>query len=48
MSRGFRICMAKEGRESARPSYGRPKLTLNSREKKIRSEVLQKLSRPQF
>ena len=34
MSRGFRICMAKEGRESARPSYGRPKLTLISREKK--------------
>ena len=27
MSRRFRICMAKVGRESARPSYGRPKLT---------------------
>ena len=35
MSRRFRICMAKGGRESARPSYGRPKLTLISREKKI-------------
>ena len=35
MSRRFRICMAKGGRESARPSYGRPKLTLTSREKKI-------------
>ena len=33
MSRRFRICMAKRGRESARPSYGRPKLTLISREK---------------
>ena len=33
MSRRFRICMAKGGRESARPSYGRPKLTLISREK---------------
>ena len=28
MSRRFRICMAKGGRESARPSYGRPKWTL--------------------
>ena len=35
MSRRFRICMAKGGRESARPSYGSPKLTLISREKKI-------------
>ena len=35
MSRRFRICMAKVGRESARPSYGRPKLTLISRKKKI-------------
>ena len=35
MSRRFRICMAKGGRESARPSYGRPKLTLIPREKKI-------------
>ena len=34
MSRRFRICMAKGGRESARPSYGRPELTLISREKK--------------
>ena len=33
MSRRFRICMAKGGRESLRPSYGRPKLTLISREK---------------
>ena len=31
--------MAKGGRESARPSYGRSKLTLISREKKIPSEV---------
>ena len=30
MSRRFRICMAKGGRESLRPSYGRPKLTLIS------------------
>ena len=35
MSRQFRICMAKGGSESARPSYSRPKLTLNSRRKKI-------------
>ena len=28
MSRRFRIYMAKGGRESTRPSYGRPKLTL--------------------
>ena len=33
MSRRFRICMAKGGRESARPSYGRSKLTLISRER---------------
>ena len=33
MSRQFRICMAKGGSESARPSYGRPKLTLISRKK---------------
>ena len=45
----FRICMAKGGRESARPSYGRPKLTLITRErKKSPSDVLQKASRPQF
>ena len=31
MSRRFRICMAKGGRGSLRPSYGRPKLTLVSR-----------------
>ena len=35
MSRRLRICMAKGGRESARPSYGQPKLTLISRRKKI-------------
>ena len=34
MSRRFRICMAKGGRESLRPSYGGPKLTLLSRERK--------------
>ena len=34
MSRRFRICMAKGGRESLRPSYGPSKLTLISREKK--------------
>ena len=34
MSRRFRICMAKGGRESARPSYGRPKLTLILSQKK--------------
>ena len=30
-SRGFRTCMTKWGRESLRPSYDRPKLTLVSR-----------------
>ena len=34
MSRRFRICMAKGGRESARPSYGRPKWILISSQKK--------------
>ena len=34
MSRRFRICMAKGGKEALRPSYGRSKLTLISREKK--------------
>ena len=48
MSRRFRICMAKGGRESARPSYGRPKWTLISREKKIPKTVFQKTFRPQF
>ena len=48
MSRRFRICMAKGGRESARPSYGRPKLTLNSRGEKIPKTVLRKTLRPQF
>ena len=48
MSRRFRICMAKGGRESARPSYGRPKWTLISRGKKIPKTVLQKTFRPQF
>ena len=33
-SRQFRICMARGGRESARPSYGCPKMTLIWREKK--------------
>ena len=33
MSRRFRICMAKGGRESLRPSYGQPKLTLIARKK---------------
>ena len=47
-SRRFRICMAKGGRGSARPSYGRPKLTLISREKKSPWVVLEKLGRPQF
>ena len=46
MSRRFRICMAKGGRESARPSYGRPKLTLISREKKSPGGLL--LHRPIF
>ena len=40
--------MAKGGRESARPSYGRPKLTLNSRGEKIPKTVLRKTLRPQF
>ena len=48
MSRRFRICMAKGGRESARPSYGRPKWTLISRGKKIPKTVLRKTLRPQF
>ena len=48
MSRRFRICMAKGGRESERPSYGRPKWTLISRGKKIPKTVLQKTFRPQF
>ena len=33
MSRRFRICMAREDRESLRPSYSRPKLTFISRKK---------------
>ena len=36
MSRRFRICMAKGSRESLMPSYGRSKLTIISREKKIK------------
>ena len=48
MSRRFRICMAKGGRESARPSYGRPKLTLNSRGEKKPKTVFPKTLRPQF
>ena len=46
MSRQFRICMEKGGRESARPSYGRSKLTLISREKKIFSAVFAKIIWP--
>ena len=34
MYRRFRICMAKEGRESLGPSYGLPKLTIISGRKK--------------
>ena len=41
MFRRFRICMAKGGSESARPSYGRPKLTLISWRKKITSDNCQ-------
>ena len=48
MSRRFRICMARGGRESARPSYGRPKWPLISRGKKIPKTVLQKTFWPQF
>ena len=39
MSRRFRICMAKGGRESLRPSYGRPNLTLISTGKKNKKGV---------
>ena len=38
----------KGGRESSRPSYGRPKLTLISKEKKSPSARFQKLGRPKF
>ena len=38
----------KGGRESLRPRYGLPKLTLISREKKIPSAVLPKTLQPQF
>ena len=48
MSRRFRICMAKGGRESARPSYGRPKWTLISSQKKKPKTVSPKTFRPQF
>ena len=40
MSRRFRIYMAKGGRESLRPSYGRSKLTLISSEKKVVESLL--------
>ena len=40
--------MAKGGRESARPSYGRPKLTLISSQKKKPKTVFPKTLRPQF
>ena len=48
MSRRFRICMAKGGRESARPSYGRPKLTLISREKNHLRRCYKKLGGHNF
>ena len=46
MSRRFRICITKGGRESARPSYGRSKLTLISIERQICSAVLAKIIWP--
>ena len=48
MSRRFRICMAKGGRESLRSRYGRSKLTLISRGKKLPKTVSPKTFRPQF
>ena len=48
MSRWFRICMAKGGRESLRSRYGRSKLTLISRLKKKPKTVFRKTFRPQF
>ena len=39
MSRRFKISVAKGGRESLRPSYGLPKLTLISRAKKPKKRV---------
>ena len=48
MSRRFRIYIANGSRESARPSYGRPKLTLISRERKICSVVFTKIIWLQF
>ena len=48
MSRRFRICMAKGGRESLRSRYGRSKLTLISRLKKKPKTVFPKTFRPQF
>ena len=47
-SRRFRIYMAKGGRESPRPIYGRPNLTLTSREKKSPLAVFRKTFWPQF
>ena len=43
MSRRYRICKAKEGRESLRPSYGPSKLTLISREKNHHRRCYEKL-----
>ena len=48
MSRRFRICMAKGGRESLRSRYGRSKLTLISSQKKKPKTVFPKTLRPQF
>ena len=48
MSRRFRICVARRGKESLRPSYGLPKLTLISRGKKKPKKVFQKAGRSQF
>ena len=48
MSRRFRICMAKGGRESLRSRYGRSKLTLISSQKKKPKTVFPKTFRPQF
>ena len=45
-SRAFRICMAKGGRDSWRPSYSRPKLTLFSRKRRSWGAALKKITRP--
>ena len=46
MSRRLRMCMANGDGESTRPSYGRSKLTLISKEKQISSVVFAKIIRP--